>query len=126
MSDNHESAPGPDILMQALIKMATESWRFARVIERLLIRTETNEQARCHSQYRWFIKRIEDSLSDAGLHIVNVEGHSYEQGMAVTPLNIEEFEVEDLLMVDQMLEPIIVGDNGVVKTGTVMLRKLEQ
>ena len=45
--------------------------------------------------------------------------------MAATPLNIEEFEPEDALIVDQMLEPIIMGPNGVIRTGTVTLRKGE-
>jgi hypothetical protein len=42
--------------------------------------------------------------------------------MAATPLNIEEFDAKDALMVDQMLEPIIMGKDGLVKTGTVTLR----
>ena len=29
-------------------------------------------------------------------------------------------------MVEQMLEPIIMGKEGVIKTGTVILRKVEQ
>lgn len=45
--------------------------------------------------------------------------------MAVTPLNIEEFEPDDVLVVEQMLEPIIMGEQGLIKTGTVTLRKIE-
>jgi hypothetical protein len=45
--------------------------------------------------------------------------------MAATPLNIEEFDTNDALMVDQMLEPIIMGKDGLVKAGTVILRKVE-
>jgi len=40
-------------------------------------------------------------------------------------LNIEEFDAKDTLMVDQVLEPIIMGKEGLVKTGTVTLRKVE-
>ena len=54
-----------------------------------------------------------------------VQGHPFDPGMAATPLNIEEFESEDALIVDQMLEPIIMGHDGVVRTGTVTLRKVE-
>ena len=38
--------------------------------------------------------------------------------------NIDEFDVKDALMVDQMLEPIIMGKEGLVKSGTVTLRKV--
>ncbi len=59
------------------------------------------------------------------MRIVNIEGHPFDPGMAATPLNIEEFGSEDALVVDQMIEPIIMGPDGVARTGTVTLRKVE-
>ena len=70
-------------------------------------------------------KRLAAQLN-AKMKIVDVEGLEFELGMAVTPLNIEEFDVDDSLIVDQMLEPIIMSREGLVKTGTVMLRKAKQ
>jgi len=43
--------------------------------------------------------------------------------MAATALNIADFGADDHLLVDQMLEPIIMGADGLVRAGTVMLRK---
>lgn len=40
----------------------------------------------------------------------------FNPGMAATPLNIEDFNSEDTLIIDQMLEPIIMGKDGLVKT----------
>lgn len=111
--------------MDALISMAVESWRFARVFDRLLMKLDAGEQNRFKSQFRWFIKKVEEALDQADLRIVNVEGHPFDPGMAATPLNIEEFDLEDVLMVDQMLEPIIMGKEGLFRTGTVTLRKVE-
>jgi hypothetical protein len=105
--------------------MAVESWRFGRVFDRLLTKLDAGEQHRYKSQFRWFIKKVEEALEQAELRIVNVEGHPFDPGMAATPLNIEEFDAKDALMVDQMLEPIIMGKEGLVKTGTVTLRKVE-
>ena len=44
--------------------------------------------------------------------------------MAATPLNIEEFAANDSLMVDQMLEPIIMGPGGLIRTGTLVLGRV--
>jgi len=44
--------------------------------------------------------------------------------MAVSALNLGDFEPDDALLVDQMMEPIIVGPDGLRRQGTVMLRKL--
>ena len=114
-----------ETLTQSVICMAVESWRFGRVFERLLTKLDAREQNRYKNQFRWFIKKVEEALEQADLRIVNVEGHPFDPGMAATALNIEEFNAEDALMVDQMLEPIIMGKEGLVKTGTVILRKVK-
>ncbi|OQX62714.1 MAG: hypothetical protein B5M56_05585 [Desulfococcus sp. 4484_241] len=114
-----------ETLTKSVINMAVESWRFGRVFDRVLAKLDAGQQSRYESQFRWFLKKIEESLDEAGLRLVNVEGQPFDPGMAATPLNIEEFEVNDTLIVDQMLEPIIMGKEGLVKTGIVILRKVE-
>lgn len=115
--------PDQELLTKSLLDVATESWRFGRLFERLLVKLDAGEQGRYASQFRWFQKKVSDSLTAVELRIVNVEGAPFDPGMAATPLNIEEFEAEDNLIVDQMLEPIIMGPNGVLRAGTVTLRK---
>ena len=58
------------------------------------------------------------------MNLVNVEGQSFDPGIAATALNIDEFEKNDKLIVEQMLEPIIMGPEGLLRSGTVMLRKV--
>ena len=65
------------------------------------------------------------ALDESGLHLVNVEGQIYDPGMAVTPLNIDEFEPDDKLFVEQIIEPIIMSENAVYKTGTVILGRVK-
>ena len=121
--DSHE--PSPDVLAKSLLDVAVESWRFGRLFDRLLAKLDAGEQGRYRGQFRWFQRKLEDSPTDAGMRIANVEGHPFDPGMAATALNIEEFESADALVVDQMLESIIMGPEGVLRTGTVMLRKIE-
>lgn len=116
---------GLEVLTKSLLDIAVESWRFGRLFDRLLLKLDAGEQGRYRGQFRWFQRRLEDSLMDAGMRIVNVEGHAFDPGMAATPLNIGEFGSGEALVVDQMLEPIIMGPEGVVRTGTVTLRKVE-
>jgi hypothetical protein len=125
MSEIDKATASPESMREAVIIMAVESWRFGRVFDRLLTKLDAGEQNRYKSQFRWFIKKVEEALEQADLRIVNVEGHPFDPGMAATPLNIEEFDAKDALMVDQMIEPIIMGKEGLFKTGTVTLRKVE-
>ena len=108
-----------------IINIAIETWRFRRVVERLLTKLGATEQERYQNQLRWFEKKLKEFLEQVGWQIVDVEGQPFDPGMAATPLNIEDFDAEDSLMVDQMLEPIIMGKGELVKTGTVMLKKEE-
>ena len=124
MSEEGEK-PELKVLTKSLLDVAVESWRLGRLFDRLLLKLDAGEQGRYRRQFRWFQRKLEDSLTDAGMRIVNVEGHAFDPGIAATPLNIEEFSSEDALVVDQMLEPIIMGPDGVVRTGTVTLRKVE-
>jgi len=110
---------------KALIDMSVESWRFSRVYVRLLSKLDAGESTRFVNQYRYFTKRIEESLETANLKLVNVEGHPYDPGLAATAINLGDFGPEDVLLVDQMVEPIIMGPDGLVRPGTVMLRKAE-
>ena len=124
MSEKVEN-PDSRLLTKLLLDVAVESWRFGRLSDRLLQKLDAGEQGRYRRQFRWFQKRLEESLTDAGMQIVNVEGHAFDPGVAATPLNIDDFHSDDALVVHQMLEPIIMGPDGVVRTGTVTLRKVE-
>lgn len=111
-------------LEQSLIDVAVESWRFARLFSRVVNKLDAGEATRYVNQLRYFQKKVEESLDANGLTLVNVEGQPYDPGMAASPLNIEDFDPDDDLLVDQMVEPIIMGPEGLRKQGTVMLRKV--
>lgn len=110
--------------IKLLIDLSVESWRFARVFHRLIGKLDAGEMPRHTSQLRYFLKKIEDGLDGLGLRIVSLEGLRYDPGMAASALNIADFGPDDVLVVDQMVEPLIMGSEGVVRAGTVMLVKV--
>jgi hypothetical protein len=116
--------PNPDVIETPLIDIVVESWRFSRSFARVLNKLDAGEAARYQSQLRFYLKRLEETLSSIGLTIVNVEGSAYDPGIAATPLNIADFSPDDTLVVDQMIEPIIMGTQGLRRMGTVMLRQV--
>jgi hypothetical protein len=108
----------------SLIDIAVESWRFSRLFGKLVSKLDAGESGRYVNQLRYFQKKVEESLESTGLKLVNIEGQPYDPGMPVAALNVGDFGPDDVLLVDQMVEPIIMGPNGLRKQGTVMLRKL--
>ncbi len=114
-----------DQLEQSLINIAVESWRFSRLFGKVVSRLDAGESGRYINQLRYFQKKVEENLESSGLKLVNVEGHPYDAGIAASALNLGDFGPDDVLLVDQMVEPIIMGPTGLRKQGTVMLRKVE-
>jgi len=110
---------------RSLIEVAVESWRFSRLFARLVSKLDAGESSRYVNQLRYFQKKLEESLEASGLKLVNVEGQPFDPGMAASALNIGDFGPDDLLLVEQMVEPIIMGPEGLRKQGTVMLGKAQ-
>lgn len=111
-------------LQDSLTAIAAELFRFQGVFDKMLGKLDVYDQTKYASQFAWFSKRVTKALDAAGLRIVNTAGELYDPGMAVTPLNIDDFEPEDILFVAQMVEPIIMRGTEVVKTGTVILGRI--
>lgn len=112
-------------LQSSLITIASELFRFQKVFEKAISKLNVDERSRYLSQYAWFSKRVLSAMEEANLKLLNVEGQEYNAGMAVTPLNIDDFNSEDQLYVLQMLEPIIMQNDDVFKPGTVILGRVE-
>ena len=119
-----EPVPGSDLLEQSLVDLAIESWRFSRLFGKVVTKLDAGESGRYINQLRYFQKKVSENLDSNGLKLVNVEGQPYDAGMAASALNLGDFGPDDVLLVDQMLEPIIMGPTGLRKQGTVMLRKV--
>ncbi|WP_042876613.1 hypothetical protein [Cupriavidus necator] len=110
-------------LEQSLLDIAVESWRFAKLFGRVLSKMDAGEGSRYVNQVRYFHKKVEESLAASGLKLVNVEGQPFDPGIAASALNLGDFAPEDPLIVDQMVEPIIMGPEGLKRQGTIMLKK---
>ncbi len=108
----------------ALIDLAVEAWKFSRLFNRVISKLDPVEQTRYVNQLRFFQRRIDSAADSAGVRIVSIEGQAFEAGMAAPPLNLEDFGPEEALFIEQMLEPIVMGPDGVRRTGTMMLRRL--
>jgi len=113
-------------VQQALINISIESWRFAKLFGRVLTKLDAGDGPRYANQLRYFLKRIDETLDTSGLKLVNLEGQPYDPGLAASALNVADFGPDDRLVVDQMVEPIVMNELGLVRPGTVMLRKVEK
>lgn len=114
----------PDVNGKALVEIAAEAWRLDRVVEKASLRMDPLDAERFIGQYRWFRKRVDAALAEAQMRLVDLTGQDYSVGMAATPLNMDEFDDEPLV-VAQMVEPIVMRGNDVMRAGKLMLGRKE-
>ena len=111
------------VVVTSLVDLAIESWRFLRVMERVVDSLDADQKRRTASRFHYFQKRVSDALDSADLKLVKLDGSQFGPGLAVTAVNAGDFEPHTELIVDQTIEPIVMGPEGVVRTGTVLLRR---
>ena len=110
-------------MTDSLVTIAAELFRFQKNMEKAFDTLPLSEQEKYRSQYTWFAKRVNKALEEADLHIRDLKGQPYDTGMAVTPLNLEEFDPGDTLYIDQMIVPVVMQGDKVYRSGTVLLRR---
>ena len=119
------SASTQACLEATILDAAIESWRFAAVFERATGLLDGATAQRYATKVAYFRGRIQTYLRDVGFEVMDYEpGAPFDTGLAVTPLNIDDFTEADTLVIDQVLEPTIIGRDGVRRMGTVLLRKV--
>lgn len=110
-----------------LAEFAVESWRFAKDYAKVVSKLDANEQGRFANKLHYYVQRLNSSLEQVGMKVINLENQPFDMGMAADVLNLDEFGRDEPLFVDQMLEPVIMRANGaVVRTGKIMVRKATQ
>ena len=108
---------------QAMVDFASETWRFQQALTSCLGAMDPVDADRLTNQWLWYMRKAQAVMDEAHLKIVDVTGQSFDVGMAVTPLNLEDFleRPDAVFRVAQMVEPIVMENGQVRKTGAVML-----
>lgn len=110
---------------EALLSMAVSGWRFSRSHLALVLSLDLTDQQRHMATLRFYRKHLTDTLRDLGYEVVDLEGHPVDVGLPVTVLNLADFDASDHLVIDQVLEPVIMRAGKVIRTGTVLARRID-
>jgi hypothetical protein len=105
------------------LRLAIEGWRFSLSFLGLVEALDLREQNRHMSSWRYYRKQLNDAVENLGFQLVDLQGHPFDVGLPVKALNLAEFQADEQLVIDRMLEPVILKDGQVARAGTVMVRR---
>jgi hypothetical protein len=126
VADNLENDALCERLRKFVVNVAVEEYQLLQDILRTVEITSTPEMKSIQSNLDYFNKRFKEMLSDVGYRVVdadNFENKDFDPGMSVKPLNMKEFDAEDELVVDKLVEPVVMCGDSIARIGTVMLRR---
>jgi hypothetical protein len=107
-----------------IIKIVTENWRLMQLFLKIISKLGNSEAMKYYNQVRYLKKVIDDNLQEINLRIVDLVGEFYDAGIAAIPVNLEDFNSNETLIIEQMIEPLIMSKNGVKKQGLISLAKV--
>ena len=108
---------------QALALVASEWFKAARRLSRLVEEMAPARVERERAQAAYAFTRIEGALTSTGLRMVTHEGAEYSPQLPAEPVNPEDFETEEGLVVQETLEPTVLLEGRVIARGRVVLAK---
>lgn len=114
-------------LERTLANLAVEAWKMGRAVRRAQTALEPKQAKRLGSRLKWFEQKTQQALKSEGIQIVNPVGETYDEGMAVRASNGEDYKGRVDLVIDDTIEPILIGKGGrVLHVGVVLVKEREQ
>lgn len=106
---------------EALAILASEWFRCSRRALRLALETAPTRAERERAQQAYASQRVQETLALHGLRLHDFSGSPYSPSLPVEPLNPEDFDTEEGLVVAETVEPTILLDGKVLLRGKVVL-----
>lgn len=111
---------------QSVVDLIVESWRLNRFIKNLAERiADPKVQKKSFNQVARFEKHLQSTLDAMNLSVIDFTGEDFEDGLPILPINLGDFNANDVLMVETMMEPTVkVADTAeIIKKGAAVLRR---
>lgn len=109
--------------LKYLSELFTEIYRFQHAFVSMVDKLDVSERPKYAGQYSWFSKKVKKAMDEANIKLVVYDGEVYSPGMAVMPINIDEFGKDDVLVVSHTIEPTMMHEGVIIKTGMAILGK---
>ena len=111
----------------ALCLVATEWWKASRRLLRLAAADTASpgRYERERAQLAYAGRRVTGALDAHGLRLRDFDGQPYSPSLPPEPVNPEDFDTEEGLVVADTIEPTVLHDGRIVLRGKVALRRAE-
>ncbi len=108
---------------ETLALIATEwfkAWRRAMLLAQ---ETAPGRIERERAMLTYSGRRVREALAEHGISLEDYVGQQYSPSLPAEPVNPEDFDTEEGLVVDKTVEPTVLQDGRIIMRGKVVLAK---
>ena len=107
----------------AILLLATEWWKSHRRLLRLAAECAPERLERERAQTNYAGRRIGAALDALGIRLADHTGQAYSPALPAEPVNPEDFDTDEGLVVADTLEPTVLLEGRILRRGKVILKK---
>lgn len=108
---------------QLMAVLVSEWFKTARRLARLAEVAAPGHKERERAQLLYSEGRVETALAELGIRLVKHDGARFSPELPAEPVNPEDFNTEEGLVVIETLEPTVIHNGRVVARGRVVLSR---
>lgn len=112
-----------DDAADALALLAAEWFKTSRRLSRLTQDVAPARLERERAQAAYSQRRVEETLGKNGMRLITHDGLPFSPEIPAEPVNPEDFDTEEGLVVSETLEPTVICGGRVLARGLVVLAK---
>lgn len=113
----------PDEIAQVVALLTSEWFKTSRRLSRLTKDVAPARMDRERAQLNYSQTRVEAALGELGVRLLTHEGSVFSAEIPAEPVNVEDFDSEDGLVVQETLEPTVVHDGRIISRGLIVLAR---
>jgi hypothetical protein len=110
-----------DFETEIVAKLSLEMWKLLRSFERTLADLPEQKRDQRDAQLRYSRSRLDNLMIEAKLRLLTFDGATYTVNLPVSPLNADDFDGAEDLIIESTVEPAIVSADAVLHVGKVLL-----
>lgn len=108
---------------QTIALLATEWFKATRRALKITAEKDPTRLAREKALLAYSHRRVGDALEQLGLRLCVFDSHEYSPAVPAEPVNPEDFESEEGLIVAETIEPTVLYQGRILLRGKILLAK---
>ena len=112
-----------DPTLNSLAKLAVQYWKLCAAFDREIDFTDPGRRDAAAAQLRFARSRLDTILAGEAIRIETFDGAPWSPQIPASALNPGDIDAGAAAMIIETIEPTIVGPDGVIHSGKILLKQ---